>query len=492
MTAAAAQQRPESWRDLPLDRKVQLLEQLRQRRQAAVRARWPAPYDLAHELDTATKNPPHLKAIDDALIDVMEGRCERLLITMPPQEGKSERTSHYGALWMLLQNPELRIAIASYEAETARRWGQVIRNDLLTFSLPLRLQEDSRAAGRWNIDGHKGGVYCVGIGGALTGRPVDVLLIDDPVKDRAQADSQAYRDAAWNWWTDVARTRLAPNAPAILIMTRWHEDDLAGRILASPGGAEWRVLRIPAQADSHDDPIGREPGEYLPSAREWPEGRWDSVKRDIGTRSWNALYQGNPTPVEGEIWLREWWRRYDVPVWRDLSDGTRVVEVPGSKIEVIQSWDLAFKDTSKSDYVVGQVWAKIDNNAYLVDQIRDRLDFPATLKAIEKLTKRWPQARTKLIEDKANGPAVIAALRSTGWGLVPVEPEGGKEARAHAVSPPIESGNVWVPSSKLASFGDELIEEAAAFPNGTHDDMVDAASQGLKRLFLTRRSSILI
>lgn len=483
-----------SWRELEQARKLEVLAELQRRRAELVRARWPAPAALARELDPGTKNPPHLAAIDAALVDVAEGRCERLMILMPPQEGKSERTSHYGALWFLLQNPDLRIAIASYEQETARRWGQVIRNDLMTFELPIRLQEDSRAAARWNVQGRRGGVYCVGIGGALTGRPVDLLLIDDPVKDRQQADSEAYREAAWNWWTDVARTRLAPNAPAILIMTRWHEDDLGGRILASEGGSEWRVLRIPAQAD-HDpvkgesDPIGREVGEFLPSAREWPPGRWEAVRRDVGLRSWNALYQANPSPLEGSIWLRAWWRRYDQPIWQDQPDGTKLV--PGRGVELLQSWDMAFKDTKTSDFVVGQVWAKIDGHAYLVDQIRARMDFVGTLAAVNRLTARWPQARTKLIEDKANGPAVIAALKSTGYGLIPVEPDGGKEARASAVSPVIEGGNVWVPATQLSHIGDDLIEESAAFPNATHDDQVDAASQALKRMFLTRRSSIL-
>ena len=487
----------EDWRQLPLERKRVLIEELRRRRAAAVRKRWPTAGAFAQELDPSTRNPAHLRKIDEALVDVADGQCERLMILMPPQEGKSERTSHYGVGWMLQLNPELRIAIASYEAETARRWGQVIRNDLLTFDLPLELQEDSRAAGRWNIRGHRGGVYCVGIGGALTGRPVDVLVIDDPVKDREQADSEAYRKKAWDWWTDVARTRLAPGGIVILVMTRWHEDDLGGRILKSPGASEWRVLRIPAQADSSDDLIGREVGEYLPSAREWPPGRWEKVRRDIGSRSWNALYQGKPAPTEGSVWLRQWWRRYPSPLWVDQPDGSRLVppltDAQGQTLpfEVIQSWDMAFKDTKTSDYVVGQVWLHVHGKAYLLDQIRDRMDFPTTLAKFKLLTARWPQARLKLVEDKANGPAVISTLKSTIFGIVAVEPDGGKLARANATAPPIEAGDVWVPATDVATFGDELVEEAAGFPNGTHDDQVDAASQALNRIFLGRGARII-
>lgn len=493
--AVAAARPPRSWRELPLEQKHELLLELQRRRRAKVLERWPTPGALAQALDHTTRNPPHLRLLDEALVDVAEGRCKRLMVIMPPQEGKSERTSHFGALWQLLLDPDMRIAIASYELETARRWGMVIRNDLVTYRLPLRLSEDARAAGRWNVDGHRGGVYCVGIGGALTGRPVDFLLIDDPVKDRAQADSEPARKAAWDWWTDVGRTRLAPNAPVILIMTRWHEDDLGGRILASEGGSEWRVIRIPAQADhrpekGETDPIGREPGEFLPSARQWEPGRWEGVRRDVGSRSWNALYQGKPSPPEGGILRRAWWQRYAQPLWEVRDDGSRWVH--GTGVEVIQSWDMAFKDTKGSDFVVGQVWAKAQNQAYLLDQVRDRLDFTATLKAVQALTVKWPQARTKLVEDKANGTAVINALKQgTGYGLIPVSPKESKEARASAVAPVVEGGQVWVPSHLVAPFGDELVEEAAVFPNGSHDDQVDACSQALQRLFLERRSRVL-
>jgi predicted phage terminase large subunit-like protein len=476
-----------SWRDLPPAAKLELLARLAAKRREKVLERWPTAGSFAAYIDPTTKNPPHLQLIDEKLRAVLDGRCERLIVTIAPQEGKSERISHYGAEWMLIADPSLRVAIASYEQETARRWGQKIRDDLRAFRLPIQLKDDSQAAGRWNLQGHGGSVYTVGVGGALTGRPVDVLLIDDPVKDREQADSETYRQRVWDWWTDVARTRLAPGGRTIVVMTRWHEDDFVGRLLKSPGAGEWDVLHIPAQCeDPATDPLGRAAGEYLPSARQWPEGRWEQVKRDVGSRTWNALYQGKPAPTEGDVWLRQWWQWFDAPFW----DVDGVVHRVPAGYEVVQSWDMAFKDTRASDYVVGQVWAKRGNEAFLLDQVRERLGFPATVKAVQAMSVKWPQTTAKYVEDKANGTAVIASLRSSLSGLIAVEPAGGKMARASAVAPLIEAGQVWLP--RFLPGAHELVDEAAAFPNGTHDDAVDAASQALNKLFLQRRARILV
>jgi predicted phage terminase large subunit-like protein len=450
------------------------------------------PGELAKALDPATRQTAALDLIDAALVDVAEGRCDRLIISLPPQEGKSERCTHYGALFALLRNPDLRIGVVSYDQDTSQRFSYAIRNDILTFDgdegtidLGLRLRTDSKAATRWNLAGRKGGVYAVGIGGALTGRPFDMLVIDDPVKDYRAADSTLLSETAWNWWMSVARPRLAPGAPVIVILTRWHEDDLAGRMLAKQAEDEasdlehhdrWRVVNIPAQAD-HDpgkgetDPLGRAPGEYLDSARGRTREQWEATKAATSARIWAALYQGRPSPGEGALLKRHWWRRYE--------------HVDGLD-EVITSWDMTFKDTKGSDFVVGQVWGRKGADAYLLDQVRGRWDFPATCRQVEALAELWPTARTHLVEDKANGPAVIAQLRSKVPGMVPVNPKDSKYARASAVSPFIEAGNAHLPET---SWVDDFIEECAAFPIATHDDQVDAMSQALDRLLAKGQSA---
>lgn len=436
---------------------------------------WATPGDLATDLDPKTVQTPALDLIDSELIRAASTPDSRLIISMPPQEGKSQRCSRRFPLWTLHHNPETRIAIVSYEANVARRWGRAVRDDITTHPhLGLRVRDDLAAQHEWQLAGPQGGVYTAGIGAALTGRPVDLLIIDDPLKDRVQADSALYRERCWDWWQEVGSTRLAPGAPVVLILTRWHQDDLAGRLLAAPDGHLWRFLNIPAQADADDDPLGRAPGEFLESARGRTHEQWEAIRVRSGSRTWNALYQGRPAPAEGGLLQRTWWQFWDTPP--DLSNAT-----------VIQSWDLAFKDAKTSDFVVGQVWAQLGAHLYLLDQVRGRFSFTETCRQIQQLTQKWPAATTKLVEDKANGPAVIDALRGSVPGLVPVNPEGGKEARAAAVSPLIEARNVWLPNPARAPWVDELIEECAAFPNATHDDQVDALTQALTRLAVTRQ-----
>lgn len=452
------------------------------------RAKWTTPGQMAADLDPRTVQTPALDLIDAELTRLADTPDGRLIIVMPPQEGKSQRVTRRFPTWMLTERPDTRIAIASFEHSTARRWGRAIRDDIKGNSslLNLRIRDDLSAQSEWQLAGYEGGVYAVGIGGALTGRPVDLLVIDDPIKDRKQADSVTYRGAVWDWWTDVASTRLAPGAPVVLILTRWHDDDLAGRLLAAEDGDQWRVVRIPAEAD-HDpdkgetDPLGRDVGEFLDSARGRTLEQWARIKVRSGSRTWNALYQGRPSSAEGDMFKRGSWQTYDQPQWIDREDGSKWVT---GFDEVLASWDLTFKDTEGTDMVVGQVWARRGADAYLLDQVRDRMDFVRTCAAVRQLSARWPQALVKIVEDKANGPAVIAMLGRTVPGIVPEEPQGSKVARAAAVSPLVESRNVWLPAPELAAWVGEFIEEHAGFPTAAHDDQVDAMSQALNRLIL--------
>lgn len=457
------------------------------------RIEFATPGQLAQAIDPLVVQTPALDLIDEALVAVEGGRIDRLMINMPPQEGKSWRVTTATPLWMLTRNPDCRIAILSYGQDLADEFGRNIRNHITsnngddgTLDLGLRIAPDNGAARRWRLDGHRGGVRSVGIAGGLTGRPADRIFIDDPFKSAADAGSETWRNRVWDVWTSVINTRLAPGAPCVLVMTRWHEDDLAGRLLIAPDAQRWHVINIPAQAD-HDpdkgqtDPLGREPGQWLESSRRRTPEQWEQIRIAVGSRVWEALYQGRPSPPEGGILKRAWWRYYPMPRAHQKSDGTW--HAVGTT-EVIQSWDCAFKDTKTSDWVVGQVWAKRGSRVWLLDQVRFRGDMPATVRAVEAMSAKWPQAKAKLVEEKANGAAVIQTLRGSIGGLIAINPKDPKEARAAAVSPFIEAGDVELPDPRFAPWIGDFVEECSAFPNGAFDDQVDGMTQALARLLM--------
>ena len=465
--------------------------------------RFPTPGALARAIDSTMNQTPALDLIDAELVRLLDEPGGRLIISMPPQQGKSTRVSQAFPVWALTQNPDLPIIVASYGEQLAERNGETIRNMIRwnADKLGIDVEHGSSAKKRWRLDGHTGGVLSAGIGSGMTGFASGLTIIDDPVKDRAEAESETYRERVWGWWTDVAQTRLAPGAPVVVVLTRWHTDDLAGRLLAAPDGDRWRVLNIPAQAD-HDpakgetDLLGRKPGEYMISARRERDPRnprspgkpmtnadWERVKVGVGSRTWNALYQGRPSPAEGGVFKRDWWREYTQPLWLVRDDGTCVTTNPGD--QVIISADFAFKDTAASDYVAIGVWLRRGPNAYLLDQVHDRLDFLASMRALRGLVAKWPQAGLKLVEDKANGTAIINTLSRSIPGIVPEVPRGGKTERANAVVPFVEAGNVWLPAAEIAPWIGDFIEEHAAFPTGKHDDQVDQTSQALNRLLLS-------
>ncbi len=441
------------------------------------RETWHSPAHIAATINPSTTQTPALDLIDQALTRLLNTSDGRLIITMPPQEGKSTRVGRDFPIWALTRNPDLRIITGSYAQGLANRNGRAVRNAIAAHpQLGLTIARDHGAASEWSINGHDGGLLSVGRGAGVTGRPADLLIIDDPIKDRAEADSLTIRDTCWDWWTDALATRLAPGAPAVLIMTRWHQDDLAGRLLERDAEAGWQLLNIPAQCEDPDtDPLGRAAGEYMHSARRHPRtgkprsrAQWEKRKATAGSRAWNALYQGRPSPSEGGLFLRHWWR-----TWWD----------PPRLDRVFMSWDMAFKGSDQSDFVVGQVWAEQGPNLYLLDQARGRWTFTETLAQFRLLCERWPMATAKLVEDKANGTAVIDMLRREIPGLIPVEPQGGKQVRAAAVSPLVEAGNVHLPNTSWAK---DLIEEAAAFPNSPNDDQVDALTQALAHAKITQ------
>jgi predicted phage terminase large subunit-like protein len=454
------------------------------------------PLDLAEALNPfATVRTPMLELINDAVMDTLtDPDGGRLIISTPPQEGKTSAVTRAVPLWLLMGNPDLRIAVACYSKELAGEFGEWIRDQISHFDgtdgeldLGLRVDRSRKARTFWKIAGRMGLFIAAGMqAGTITGRAVDALIIDDPYGGMGDADSASFRANVWSFWVSKALPRLPGAAPVILIQTRWHEDDLAGRLRAADDGHIWRVINIPAQAD-HDpdrgetDPLGRAPGQWLESARGRTRAQWEARKLATSVREWTAMYQGRPSPVTGNVWQRGAWVRYTERPW--TSDGE--VRFAEGFDELIQSWDMAFKDTKGSDYVVGQVWGRRGAQAWLLDQVRDRMTFTETLAAFKRLTARWPQASAKYVEDKANGTAVIDSLRSKIGGIIPISPHESKYARAVSVSPFVEAGNVLLPADELEVLDvAAFVDESAAFPNGAHDDQVDATSQALQQLLL--------
>jgi predicted phage terminase large subunit-like protein len=454
--------------------------------------RWKTPGDLAQELNPSIRQSPALYKIDEALVRASRGQCvlpdgstngRKLMVFMPPQEGKSERCSHYFPIWLLEHNPDLRIGIVSYSDEMARRWGSDIKLDLETFDgtdgtvdLGLRLREDMSAAGRWQVKGGRGGVYCVGIRGSLTGKPVDVLIIDDPVKDLDTAQSKANRDAADRFWRAVAIPRMGPETIVVLIQTRWHEDDLAGRILTNEPG-QWEVVSIPAQAESVGDTLAREIGEYLQSVR--GDRNWQNIKENVGPYVWAALYQQRPAPQSGGLFKKKkfrYWRQLPTlnPEY-GLAGGIRM-DLAGRVILLDDCWrfitvDLAASTSTQADWTVAAVWGvSLDGDLILVDRSREKVEEHEHWDLVRPLRERYG-VDVVFVESRMFGTTLVVDATRAGVPLVELKADTDKWTRAVPASTRVNAGRSWFPAD--ADWLDEWESELATFPNGAHDDQVD-------------------
>lgn len=437
-------------------------------------------YFVDYDSEYRDKEGRHLDVVDDVLMRVSSGELKRVIIAMPPRHGKSERVSRKFPAWHIGRNPNDEVILASYSVDLSRGFSRIARDTLANHPNIFDVSVDpaNQSAESWGTDGHRGGLHAAGVGGPITGKGARIAIIDDPVKNAEEADSETMREKIWEWYTSTLYTRLTPDGRIIVVMTRWHEDDLVGRLLKKEAdeiaegthkGEKWTVINFPALAEK-DDYLGRAEGDPL-----WPEfgfdkDRMEQIKVDVGSRVFNALYQQRPSAADGNLLKREWWRYYDH-------------NNPPPFASMLLSVDAAFKDEDDSDYVVLQVWGKNGANMYLVDQIRAKLNFPATLQSINNMCAAYPDAVVKLIEDKANGSAIIQTLQGKLGGIIPVNPEGGKVARVNAVSAYIESGNVYLPRTTWIK---DFVEEAASFPNGKNDDQVDAMSQALHRFIYFR------
>ena len=424
----------------------------------------------------------HLDAICEHLEAVTRGQIHRLLISVPPRHMKSLAVSVFWPCWEWITHPERRWLFCSYAAGLAIRDSVKCRRMVESPWYRRRwldrfvLTSDQNEKSRFEND-KAGYRIAIGVGGAATGEGGDRVVVDDPHNVR-EAESEIVRQSVLDWWDQVMSTRLndPKRGAMVIVMQRVHENDLAGHVLQQGGYEE---LKLPAEYEGSQQvtSIGwrdprTEPGELL-----WPERfgqeEVEALKRTMGSYAAAGQLQQRPAPAAGGILKRHWWKFYG--------------EAPRPCSEVIQSWDCAFKDTRTSDFVVGQVWGRHGADKYLLDQVRGRMDCPATIQAVKRLSEKWPQTQAKLVEDKANGPAVIATLKHEIVGLIAVNPEGGKEVRAHAVSPQIEAGNVYLPDPTIAPWIGGFLDECAAFPNGAYDDQVDAMSQALVRLGTHRK-----
>jgi len=406
----------------------------------------------------------HTLYLCDVLQKVERGEIKRLIVSMPPRHSKSETITKFFPVWYLGRNPDKEVMIASYSAELASEFSRFSRNVMEESGQDLfgiNVSRDSRAANRWGIQGTRGGLFSCGVGGSATGRGYSLGIIDDPVKNFEEANSPVYQQKIIDWYKSVFRTRTAPNAAIILVMTRWSQNDLAGYLIneMKNGGEEWTVISLPAQAEE-DDILGRAPGEWLWPERFTPE-EYEDFRKSLGSRIWQGLYQQNPTPAGGNVFQRSWFKFY-----KTLPEMDRT----------LVSIDATFKDSKDSDYVVFQYWGQKGPDFYLIDQVRDRMDFVTTITMLEAFLKK-NKTRTILIEDKANGSAIISTLKRKFSGIIPINPTASKESRAQAVAPLFEAGNVYLPED--APYILDYIEEMVAFPNGSHDDQVDGTSQAI-------------
>jgi predicted phage terminase large subunit-like protein len=415
------------------------------------------------------------RAHTDALLTALERAVERadrgedtkLIISMPPGSGKSQTASVVFPLWLLLNRPDWEIGLVSAEASLATK-----------FSSDVRRHYDDRAnlpgtggVTDWTVAGtERGGIIARGIKGSMSGRRLRVAIIDDPIKHMEDAYSKKTRDTAWTVWQSVIKPRMRPGSIILSIATRWHDDDLNGRLLKQPG---WETLVIPALAEA-DDALGRAIGEPLLSVQQEEDtedalARWELIKIEVGSAIFNALYQQHPGELNGTVFKLEWWRYY--------TDD----ELPPAD-QVITAWDLSFGTAGETsgDWVVGQAWQRTGNTYYLLDQIRFRGGFTVQVAKMRSFIGRYPQAIAHVIEEAANGAAAIETLRKELDGIVPVKPAGPKIVRVQSVSPLVEAHQVKLPSGR--SWLDDFLTECTAFPTAPHDDIPDTLAHALRRM----------
>ena len=363
--------------------------------------------------------------------------------------------SQWTPVWFLANWPRKQIGLASYAAEFAAEWGRRVRNTMAEHreGLDVAISDDLNRAHQWRLTAG-GGMMTAGVGGPFTGYGFDLLIIDDPIKNDEEANSALQRQRLWDWWRTTALTRLEPGGSIIVVMTRWHEDDFVGRLLDSEGD-NWEHIRLPALAEP-GDPLGRDEDAPL-----WPErygaDALSALRVSVGPQDWPGLYQQRPSRAEGTIFKVEWWQYADH------------IEPNGL---VYQFWDTAFKTGQGNDYSACITMTTTPNGYGVLDVWRDRVEYPDLLRAMQNQAARFNPAKI-YVEDAASGQSVIQSLqRESRLPVVPVKVDRDKVARANAVTGLVEAHKVSLP--RRAKWLPDFLDELGSFPNGAHDDQVDA------------------
>ena len=415
--------------------------------------------------DGVWQDAKHLQYISKRIQRAVSRGSGRLIINMPPRHGKSWLISKWTPTWYLANNPDKDVLLCSYGDHFAATWGRQVRNEITQNNkIDLSVKDDNRSTTSFELT--QGALMATsGVGGALTGKGGDLIIIDDPHKNYDEAKSVVFQEKIKDWFNSTVYTRKQPDTTFIVLMTRWHENDMTG-FLMDEHGDEWEQIILPAIAEEGDE-LGREEGEAL-----WPE-RFDidELKRTqnaVGSFTFNGLYQQRPMGLEGGIIKQSYIRYYEKQPEPDF---------------ILISWDLNFKKTDDGSFVVGQVWFQQGVNYFLIDQFRERIGYVETKAAIKSMAEKYPSYNQIMVEAKANGEAILDDLRGLVRGLTPFQSGDSKEARCSAVSPLFEAGNVFI--NPDASWTDKYIDELCTFPNAKNDDQVDATAQAL--LTLSRR-----
>ncbi len=432
------------------------------------------PADFAIKFSSGEwQDAQHLRLLSNHIKKVEQRKNRFLVVSMPPRHGKSYLIDIWTPTWWLAKHPRDRVILAGYGETFARDWGAKVRDKLIELADPLNLVMSSSklAADDWELS-TGGGMVCVGVGGSLVGRGADLLIIDDPIKNDQEASSETYRNRMWDWFQASAFTRLQPNGTVIVVATRWHQDDLIGRIQLNDAQKLWTSLTIPALAEK-EDILGRAEGAPLWPARFPDDPDYTIRKGSMSEYWWASQYQQRPSPEGGGIIKEAWFQFYN----QEDTD-TLVKEAD----QVIQSWDPALLDKASSDYWVGQVLARKGADIYVIAQARGHFNLAQATGVMKTWANKYPKAVAKLIENTAMGPAVKQTLQHEVPGIIPIPAKGTKRSRIEASIPCLMAQNVHLPQNRngtKAQWVWDLISEACAYDKGTYDDQIDCLAQGI-------------